>query len=312
MQSDKPLWNGHTDGGNWGQRVLIKLLNVVNISLLYSILALVVPFYMLFKRKSYLAIYHYFRYRLNYSAWDSFVKTYLNHFIFGQCMFDKFAVWSGKKDFFRVKITGFEDAEQISNGEKGCIIATSHIGNFELAGYLFQMNLGLEKNPFSLFQQKQQNFYIMLHGGESETIMQNRQQYFANNNITMIMKHSDMSHIFTLYDALGKGSAVSINCDRYYGNEKTISVDFFEAKAAFPQSPFAIAVHCQVPVLATFCLKENKNTYRIHYQLLDIGNVSEMNKNDQIRSYVSAYARAMENILRQYPTQWFNFYEFWN
>jgi len=311
MQEQERQWTGVTNGGTFGQRMLIRMLSVVPPVTLYWILALVVPFYMLFNRKAYLATNEYFRKQLGYSAWKAFCKTYHNYYIFGQCMFDKLAVFAGRKDFFKVKITGTEHVEQCLQSAKGLIVANSHVGNFELTGYLFQMNLSVDKNPFYLFQQQNRNFHIMVYGGETETIMSNRKQNLTNDGISLMQASDNMTHLFALREALQKGDVVSINCDRFEGSNKSVTCSFLNGQADFPTSAFALAVHCDVPVLSVFCMKEGRNCYHLYYKMLDANTETNLDSREKVKKYVQSYAQAIEDILKKYPEQWFNFYKFW-
>ena len=311
MQKTERQWTGVTKGGTWGQRKLISMFSVVKPSSLYWLLALVVPFYMLFNRKAYFAINEYFRKQWGYSAWKAFCKTYRNHVIFGQCMFDKFAVYAGKKDFFNVKITGIEDAEKCLQDGIGLIVANSHVGNFELAGYLFQMNLSMDNNPFHSFQQQNRNFHIMVYGGETKTILSDRKRNLSDNGISVAYASDDMSHLFKLREALQNGDVVNISCDRFEGSSQGVSCRFLNGEANFPVSAFALAAHCDVPVLAVFCMKENKNSYHVHYKMLEPEMKTNMGTREKAEKYAQAYAKSIEDILQQYPNQWFNFYKFW-
>ena len=93
-------WSGKTDGQPWMQRSLIAMFRVVPLWLPYGVMALVVPFYMIFNRKGYKAMYRFFRDRMNYDSWKSFGKVYANHFRFGQIILDRFGVYAGKKYTF--------------------------------------------------------------------------------------------------------------------------------------------------------------------------------------------------------------------
>ena len=310
MQEEKRQWTGVTGGGTFGQKTLIRMLSIVGPVALYWVLAFVVPFYLLFNRKAYRAIHNYFRIQMGYSAWKAFCKTYYNHFIFGQCMFDKFAVFAGKKDFFKVNITGIEHAEKCLQSSKGLIVANSHIGNFELAGYLFQMNLP-DNNPFYAFRQQNRNFHIMVYGGETETIMSKRKQNLQNDTVLFMQASDNMSHLFALRDALQKGDIVSINCDRFEGSSKSITCSFLNGKADFPTSAFALAVHCDVPILSVFCMKESRNCYHLYFKMLDAETETNESSQEKIKKYVQSYSQTMEDILQKYPEQWFNFYNFW-
>ena len=82
MRGKEREWEGVTGGTTLGQKAMKITFSVVNVRVGYVILAFVVPFYMLFRRKGYLSIYRYFRWQHGYSPLKSFFYTYRNHFCF--------------------------------------------------------------------------------------------------------------------------------------------------------------------------------------------------------------------------------------
>jgi predicted LPLAT superfamily acyltransferase len=120
-----------------------------------------------------------------------------------------------------------------------------------------------------------------------------------------------MTHLFTLREALQKGDVVNITCDRFTSSSKSVPCRFLNAQADFPTGAFALAVHCEVPVLSVFCMKERKNQYHVYFKLLDAGEEKRLNANEKIKNYVQSYALSIEEMLKKYPEQWFNFYKFW-
>ena len=291
-------WTGVTGGGMLGQKLLIMLFKYVNVKAVYWVLWLVVPFYMLFSRKSYKAIYHYFRQQWSEPPLKAFYKTYRNHIVFGQCMFDRLAVYAGKRDAFKLQITGYEHVERLMQNKSGFVVATAHTGNFEIGGYLSG-------------QIMQKSMLTMTFGGESEVITSNRAQHLNANDITALNNSADMAHIFILRDALLAGQMVTMMCDRMLGNEKSIECPFLNGRADFPQGAFALAVNVNVPVIAVFVMKEKGSVYHSYAAPLEIDNIDKMNRQEKIAAYAQKYVAALETVLRKYPEQWFNFYEFW-
>ncbi|MDR2979455.1 MAG: lysophospholipid acyltransferase family protein [Bacteroidales bacterium] len=308
MRKQERQWTGVTKGGTLGQWMLIRMLSIVNPTLLYFPLALIVPFYMLFNKKEYGAIYEYFRTQWGYFGWKAFSKTYQNHFIFGQCMLDKFAVYAGKKNFFNVKITGKEEAEKMLHDGRGIVVTTSHVGNFELLGYLSQLDLPADKNPFSTFQAQNRDFHIMF-GQETETILSNRVRSLSDHGISTVHASDNMTHLFAIRESLLNGGIVDVTCDRFTGSDKSITCDFLNGRADFPTSTFALAAHCNTHVLSVFCMKESRNCYHIYFKIIDADEVIQ--SNEKINCYVKSYVRGIEEMLGKYPEQWFNFYKFW-
>jgi predicted LPLAT superfamily acyltransferase len=292
-------WTGVTGGGMLGQKLLIILFRFVNVKAVYWVLWLVVPFYMLFLRKAYKATYRYFRQQWDEPPLKAFYKTYRNQIIFGQCMFDRLAVFAGKRDAFKLQYTGYEHIERLMQDKSGFITATAHIGNFEIGGYL---------TPEQVMQK---TTLTMTFGGESEVITSNRAQQLNTNDITALNNSADMSHIFILRDALLAGQMVTMMCDRMLGSEKSIECPFLNGRADFPQGAFALAINANVPVIATFVMKEKHSVYQVYVTPLEIGNIEKMNRQEKISAYAKKYVAALETVLRKYPEQWFNYYEFW-
>ena len=290
-------WTGTTGGSRFGQKALLFLFHFYNVSIGYIVLASVVPFYMLFARKGYLAIYQYFRHRQGYGKIKAFCKTYQNHFVFGQCMLDRFAIYAGRRNFFKVEITGNEHFLRLLDDEKGFVAASSHTGNFELGGYLLS--------------QDKKRIYGMVFGDEAKELMNRRIAALGLNNIFTVPVVDDMSHIFTLNEALQKGDVVSMPCDRNFGSVKTVECDFLNGKADFPQGAFALAVMFDVPVIAIFVMKVSFSKYRVYVRPLSTENCEHLNKKAKISRLAQSFACELEDIMRQYPEQWFNFYNFW-
>lgn len=290
--SSKIKWSGKTGGNKWMQKSLILLFKIINIRILYFIMALVIPFYMIFNRKGYMSIYMYFRHRYSYSPFKSFVNVYLNHFTFGQVILDRFAFYSGKR--FNINIIGNEKYEELINGENGFLMLSSHVGNYELAGYHLKA--------------KNKSIYALIYGGETETVMKNRNKMFEGHNINMIPVTSDMSHLFKINNALREGNIVSMPGDRIFGSTKYLDLMFLGENAKFPLGPFAIAAQREVPILSVFVMKESTNNYTIYVKRIDS---TATNRKERIDFMAKQFVSNLEEVIFKYPKQWFNYYNFW-
>jgi predicted LPLAT superfamily acyltransferase len=292
-------WKGNTGGGTFGQRALIFFFRWLDLRLGYAMMALVVPFYMLFARKGYLAIYRYFRKQFGYSVWKAFAKTYHNHFLFGQMILDRFAVFAGQKDIFDVEIIGYEHFLRLAGETKGFIIAGSHVGNFEIGGYLLHSDKKI--------------FNALIFAGETVEMQKNRSKILNRNNINMIPILSDMSHLFAINSSLQNGEIISMPCDRNHGSTKSVECDFLRGKADFPIGAFSLAVNFDVEILAVFVMKVSTKKYKIFVQPIDktTAQNTSSSKKEKTENLLKSYTHELENITKQYPEQWFNFYEFW-
>jgi predicted LPLAT superfamily acyltransferase len=216
--------------------------------------------------------------------------------VFGQCLLDRFAVYAGRRNHFTLTITGNEYFKERIESEKGFIIASSHTGNFELSGYLLN--------------QDKKRIHTLVYSGETKEIMTNRAKVLQKNNITMIPVTNDLSHVFAINDVLSGGDVVSMPCDRNFGSAKSVECDFLEGKADFPLGAFMLASQFDVPIMAIFVMKESVLSYHAYVVPVTIDNDNVPKREKAIR-YAKAFAKELETIVRKYPEQWFNYYEFW-
>lgn len=240
-------------------------------------------------------MYRFFRGRFGYSPLKSFLNVYANHFRFGQVILDRFASYAGKT--FEISIDGAENFEQLDRAEDGFVQLSSHIGNYELAGYSLKS--------------KHKKFNALVFSGETETMMQGRNKMLGNNNIRMISVCEDMSHIFILNNALRDGEIVSMPADRIFGSTKYAECMFMGEIAKFPLGPFALAVQREVKALAVFVMKESVNKYKIYIRHIQTSPDSKAVGKQRMQELAQCFASEMEQIIRKYPTQWFNYFDFW-
>ena len=287
-------WAGTTYGNAWMHKWLIRMLRHIDVRILYLFVAIfVIPVCLVLNPSRGIA-YRYFRRRIGYGRLKSAWKTYVNHCLFGQVVVDKFAMYAGKQ--FDVEIENYNEfTTRASRKEEGFVQLSAHIGSYEIAGY----TLAVEGKSFN----------ALVFAGEKASVMQNRDKMFAGTNIKMIAIQQDMSHLFEIDKALTDGGIVSMPADRINGSQKCIEHVFLGAKAKFPLGPFSVATMRGLDVLAVNVMKDSLTSYKIYVTPLAYD--KEASRQEQIRQLSSAYVAELEKRVRQYPTQWYNYFEFW-
>ena len=294
-QGEKPAeWKGRTDGLPWMIRSLVAVMKVLDRRAIYLVMALIVPFYMIFNRKGYKAIYRFFRQRFGFGPLKSFLKVYANHFRFGQVIVDRYAAFAGKR--FRFGFDGNDLFLSMLNEPGGFVQLSSHIGNYEMVGYSLTSTT---KKINGLF-----------YGGESEVMMDFRRKILSMHNIGLIEVNGSMEHIFQMNAAIDRGEIVSMTGDRMLGSPKSFRCSFMGADANFPMGPFALAVQKDVPIVAVFCMRGKWGVYNVYVR--KITSVPELTPRAAMQDMAQKFAAELESIVRLYPTQWFNYYDFWN
>ncbi|MBR5688712.1 MAG: acyltransferase [Prevotella sp.] len=295
MAADKE-WQGRTDGTPWMHRWLIRVMRVLPLRLMYAGVAVfIVPFYMLFRRSGFRAQWQFFRQRMGYGRMRSLWSTYRNHCQFSQVVLDRFYMFGGGQ--FRLTADDMPLYRHLAAQPEGFVILSSHVGCYEVAGYTLQAY--------------DKRFNALVYGGEAEAVLQNRRRVMEANNIHTIVTADDMSHVFLMSEALANGEVVSIPADRIYGSPRSIKCRFFGTEARFPLGPFALAAQRSLPVLQVSVMKEGYKHYRVF--ITDIA--SDLDATQPIRQRASVmaqrFAGELEAIVRRYPTQWYNYFDFW-
>ena len=70
-----------------------------------------------------------------------------------------------------------------------------------------------------------------------------------------------------------------------------------------------LAVGRDVAATAFFVMKTSVKKYDIFVVRIDVD--KQQPKREQIRQMAQQFASELERMVRKYPTQWFNYYEFW-
>lgn len=286
-------WKGNTGGKPWMQRFMKRWFRYLPIILPYFCMGWVIPFYMLFNHQGYISCYRYFRHRHEHNMVRAFFDVYATQFRFGQIIIDRFAMYSGKE--FNLRVEGEEHYLRLDNEESGFLQISSHVGNYEMAGYCLRP--------------KQKSFNALIFGGETAQVMEGRTQMFDGKNINMIPVKPDMSHIFILNNVLAEGNIVSMPGDRIFGSSKSITCDFLGAQAKFPMGPFAMAVQRDVPVLSVCVFKTGLKKYVTY--VFPLERDKSLSRQEQMADLAKKFVKNLEDMVRQYPHQWFNFFDFW-
>lgn len=287
-------WAGTTYGSGWMHRWLIRFLRVIDVRLLYLFaFVFVVPPTMIVNGNARRVICRFYRKRFGYGRFKSGWMTYRNHCAFSQVVIDRFAMYAGKK--FKITIDGYDQFLSLSEQVPGFVQLSSHIGNYEIAGY--SLVAGTKR------------FNALVFGGEKESVMANRSKMFRTNNIRMIPMMADMSHLFVIDRALSEGEILSMPADRVFGSQKSYSIDFLGAKARFPQGPFMLAAMRDVPMLFVSVMKTAAAKYHISVRRIECmeQGATRVKAADMANQYVAL----LEDTVRRHPEQWYNYFDFW-
>jgi predicted LPLAT superfamily acyltransferase len=289
-------WKGKTRGGVLGYRIFVWTLKHLGISFAYFLLCFVVTYFLFASPKAFRSLYQYFRRFMGFGFFRSIAGIYRNYYLFGQILLDKIAMLAGFQNRFTFD---FEGEEYLRQMDRGGLLISGHIGNWEIAGQLLNR---LEKNV-----------NIILFDAEHEQIKGYLSDVLTNRRVNFIIIREDYSHLEEIKQAFGRHEIVAMHGDRFIEGNKVLAVDFLGKPAPFPTGPVNLAARFGVPVSYVFAVKETRKHYHFYATPLRLVEfTTNLRKRELIlREAVEAYVSALERVVRRYPLQWFNYYDFW-
>ncbi len=292
------LWKGKTRGGALGYKIFIFFLQNFDISISYFILRFVAFYFVFFSPNAFKAIFNFYHDGLNFSFGRSIMMIYKNYYSFGQTLLDKVAVQAGFYNKFSYDFDDEKLLRQLIEEKTGGILISAHLGNWEIAGHLLY--------------RLDAKFRIVMLDAEHQKVKKQLENVVGNKKIDVIVVKDDNSHIFEIYNSIKNGDFICFHGDRFIEGSKTIITDFMGKKAEFPLGVFYLGQKFNIPISFVFALK----TAPKHYKFFLSSRKYFSNKSDrtqldiEIHKIVNEYACNLEQMVRKYPEQWYNYYSF--
>lgn len=289
-------WQGKTRGGLLGHQIFVIILQYLGLAPAYFLLYFVSFYYFIFSRKSNRFIYSYFRNIHHYSSCKARRAVYRNYYVFGQILIDKVAIYSGLADKFTFDL---DDEVHLAAMDKGGFMISAHIGNWEMSG---------KKSD-----RIKKTMNLVMLDEEHQRIKDYLESVMKERNVNIIPIKDDLSHLISIRQALDRGELIAIHGDRFMKGMKTLKAQFLGKEARFPEGPFYLALRMNAPVSFAFAMKEGPKHYHFYatpskiYDLPVGKRITEENLMPLLKDYI----QALEAILKKYPEQWFNYYDFW-
>ena len=291
-------WKGQSRGNLLGYKIFVTLLKNFGLKPAYFLLRFVALYFFVFSPASFRTIYQIYRHRLKFGFFKSVLLVYRNYFLFGQVLLDKTATLAGFRSKFTFDFDGEQYLREMAAGKTGCLLISAHLGNFEMAGHMLE-RLDARVN-------------IIMLDAEYQRI-RNYLSSITQKSFHVIAIREDNAHVFEINSALENKEILCIHGDRFLEGSKTLEIEFLGEKARFPTGPFYLAMKYGIPVSFVFAMKDGKSHYHFyatppkHYQ--QPGNPAR--RDEMIKTIIQDYLDQVEQKFRQYPDQWFNYYNFW-
>jgi lauroyl/myristoyl acyltransferase len=182
-------------------------------------------------------------------------------------------------------LEGGENLQSALKSDRGVILVTGHVGNWELGGAFFG-HLGVKVNVVTL-------------PDDSNQIDAIRQVYRGEHSINTIVLDGSPFASLEMMAALKRGEMVAMLVDRWEKADGVAST-FFGGMHYLPRGPFVLSRATGAPILPAFVVRDGAS-YR------GIVEPPFVVERDDLGPYASQVSSALERVIRRFPDQWYNF-----
>lgn len=291
---DTEVWQGKSRGTPLGYRIFIRLLKTGGLKAAYGLLRFVAVYYRFFVPAATKPLRYLYEQRMGFDGKKASQLISRNVRLFGQTLIDKIVVLANLPNNLTFYHEGGDYLDQMVAEGNGGLLVSAHLGNWEVAGHLLQ-RLNTTVN-------------ILMYDGEGDQIRAVMEQFNSNRSFNMISIKDDLSHIYEISAALRRNEFVCLHADRFRPGNRTIEKEFLGEKAQFPLGPFLLASKLKAPVCFVFTFKETLSHY--HFYAFP-PKIYEGRGTTGAEVMADDYISLLEEKLRQYPEQWFNYFPFW-
>jgi predicted LPLAT superfamily acyltransferase len=294
--SNPPAWDGKSKGSIAGTWIFIQLIARFGLFPAYVLLVFVSLHYALFKKEPIAAIRS-LRGHLHLKT--SMFDLYRHFFSFGMSLIDKYAfLLRGKSPFSLESIREDVIAQALGNG-RGVILLGAHIGNWEIAGNLLSKRINAPDH------------FVMVDAETSAMRALFKKAFDSRKTFIIPIGADGFDLMFSVRDALKKNGIVCMHGDRSTGS-KGQKHNFLGEDVTFPLGPFAIGAATGAPIVPIMVTKSGlrKYVFKAYAPILFEG-ITPENRDKYIFTAMERYVGILEQVVKEKPYEWFNFYTFW-
>lgn len=282
-------------GSTWTIRFMILLCQHKYRWLVNALLHPIVLYFLLTAGKTRKASRRFFISATGKYSWTDHYDQLL---CFSRSLVDRVSILMGESCQFDIHSEGREQLINARKQGRGFILLGAHLGNFEACKMLIKDRAEID-------------IHIVAYFGGSQKI---RNQLDALNPKLNhhIIDPTDPDAVFQMRDVIENGGILAILGDRTGIGEKKLRIDFLGEAADLPAGPYFLASILHCPIYCFFGLRAGENLYHTYiHRLADKVRLRRHCREEDAQRYAQAYADLLAAKARQYPNNWFNFFDFW-
>ncbi len=296
------VWTGKTRGGVFGNWVFVTLIKYFGLLPAYALLLFVTAYFLFFAPTA-LRASHQYRARIGYGGGGYINRmwgAYKHFYALGITLIDRIAVLKGATSRFHFEFEGEDEIRSALAQGKGLVLTGAHCGNWELAAHL----LAALDVPIN----------ILIFEGDRERVQGFFDKALKGRKFKLIGIDGSGDGGFEAIHVLSRGEVVAVLGDRVLdGDDKNVvSVPFLGTPARFPIGPHLLAAISGAGLIHAFAMRTRLYHYRFYvYPVQYLKLSSRARRQEELSEWVGLLVSRVENLLRLYPLQWNNFFDFW-
>ncbi len=291
-------WTGQSRGGVFGHWFFFQVTRRFGLSLAYWVLYPVTFYFLCTWRSARNASLQFLERTLGPAPLPVRLgRTYRHFLAFARTMVDRALFATRGKGVFRYEENGIDHIRSAAANGRGAILLTAHLGNWEVAA--------------ELLGEAGEKLAVVAYRGDHEKLTRYMDRA-QGPRPRIIEVGSDLFSSLEMLRSLREGTVLAVQGDRPI-DRHVVRVPFLGHEAPFPVGPFLLAALSGAPLIATFSVQVAPATYRFFAEPpAQLSFRSDQSRDAQLRTWVQQYVFQLEALVRRYPYQWFNFYEFWD
>jgi lauroyl/myristoyl acyltransferase len=226
-------------------------------------------------------------------------RIYATMWAFAWCLSERYERLTTDRRF-DVSVEGLERWQQAAAEGTGIVMATAHLGMYEVGSMLPSSIDGLRVH---LVREPEVD-------PRAQEFIRSTVRSVEGARYTMHFQSDDPLQGMTFLDALRRGEIVAMQGDRPRAGSRAVEATIFDRPLAFPAGPAVLARAAGVPILPVFAIREGRRRYRCLF-MEPIQVTRSADRDRDVAEATRQLATAIETAVRRAPEQWFVFRELW-
>ncbi|HIM76009.1 MAG TPA: lipid A biosynthesis acyltransferase [Campylobacterales bacterium] len=276
-------------GSGWSIKLVFNLYKVFGYKFIYYLMYPVSLFYALISTNVRVALKDYYA---HLGIKMSFYTYFEHSRMFAITMVDRFIT---KADPASYKFVYDDPDRPLEIFSSATILLFSHFG-----GWAASSNSSRSSNVMNIVMQE----------AMKDTIKELEEELgYKSTQKVIDLNKGPIAVSISIANALSANEVVAIMGDRASNPKATIAVEFLGKEALFNKNPFQIAYKTKTPLVAYFVMLTGLQEYKIEFIEIDVD--YEKKAKEAIEEAVLSYIKKYEEVIKRYPSQWLNLYDFW-